>query len=268
MGSLDRNRADHLDRLVDVPTAAAPADLRPLADLAADLRRSLSPAAEPARRGQVWARLAPRLEAVRTAPRPRWRPALRPAYALASLAAVLVLGLGTTTAFASTAALPGDALYPVKRGLEAAELALSRDDAALTAAFADRRLAEIESLSALGRWTDIEAVLGVYEQEVEGLSVSEAESVESQLERHVEVLERVRSQAPEPAQAGLDRAIEQAERGRRQAQERRGEKGPRPQPPGQERREEQAPESSETPHVPQRPGGLPPGWEKRATPTP
>ena len=155
MGSLDRNRADHLDRLVDDPTAAAPADLRPLADLAADLRRSLSPAAEPARRGQLWARLAPRLEAVRTAPRPSWRPALRPAYALASLAAVLVLGLGTTTAFASAAALPGDALYPVKRGLEAAELALSRDDAALTAAFADRRLAEIESLSALGRWTDI-----------------------------------------------------------------------------------------------------------------
>jgi hypothetical protein len=68
---------------------------------------------------------------------------------------VIVIGAGV----ASANALPGEALYPVKRGLEAAQLALTFDPEArarLQDAQAERRRAEAQQVLELGRETRIE----------------------------------------------------------------------------------------------------------------
>jgi hypothetical protein len=251
----EQRRAETLDRLVDGPVSAPgdSDDLRLLARLAVDLRRDLAPRpVEPARRQRVWARLAPRLER----PRRAWLPVFRPAYVLAALAVTIVCTLGTTTAYASGGALPGDPLYAVKRGVEQARLILSASpagDVALLAQFADRRVGEIERLAALGRWEDLAVAVAAYPDLVDDLVGQEPDRVEGQLGHHLEVLERVRSRAPSSAQPGLDRALERAGRGWREAERRRhepkpteapsaqetapAERGPRKTPPGLERKE-------------------------------
>ena len=286
LASGDKDRAERLDRLIPSgsPFGMRSAiddsrqddveaqDLRPLVQLASDLRRSFPEASVAPAGRRVWARLAPRLESARPSRRPAWRHVLRPAYVLASLAVVFALGLGTTTAFAAEAALPGDALYPLKRGVEKARLVFSITpgaDARLVSSFADRRLAEVEALIALERWVDVETALAAYPEAIDDLTDLDPTQAEAQLSRHLEVLERVRSGAPASAQAGLERALDHAANGRRQVRDRQTEH-PRPETPGQERRESAtATELGERIHpTPRRPGGLPPGWEKKETPAP
>lgn len=274
MTEVERRQAEGLERLIDdpnsIPTEPDPAiaaDLTDLVVMAAELRRGLAPEpASAATRARLWTRLQHRM---RADPEPGrgWLALLRPATALAAAALAVTLALATTVA-AAEAALPGDALYSVKRGLEAARLALSADDDILTANFADRRLEEIEELTAHGRWDDTEAALAQYTQGVESLAGVEPASVEGQLERHLEVLVRVRSQAPVQARAGLDRAIERTERSRQEARDREADKGPPPEAPGQEKKESGASGTPGPRYTPRRPGGLPPGWEKKLTPTP
>jgi len=260
----ERERAEDLERLLaDSGFDARQGEVRRVAELADVMRRNLAPPSPTAAvvrrvRARVWEGL-PRATA---AP----RGALRPAYALAVLALV-VLGSVTGVAFVAEAALPGDALYPVKRGLEQAQVALSSDDAALAAAFADRRLEEIEALTSLERWDDVGAAVDSYEAIIEELAGLEGTSVEGQLESHLEVLERVRRQAPEAALPGLDRAIERAKLGRDEARERREGKGPPPHAPGQDKKEDEGSEAPEASRTPRRPGSLPPGWPKKLTPT-
>lgn len=232
----EQRRAEILDRLVDDSPGApsGPDDLQVLARLAADVRRDLAPRpVDRARRQRVWARLASRLER----PQRGWKLNLRPAYALAALAVGLVCTLGTTTAYAAGNALPGDPLYAVKRGVEQARLALSTTtagDAALLSVFADRRVGEIERLAALGRWDDVESAVSAYPDLVESLGDLEPARIEGELGHHLEVLERVRSQAPAAAQAGLDRALERATRGREEIERRRHEPKPTDEPPVRE----------------------------------
>jgi hypothetical protein len=256
----EQRRAEILDRLVpsgipsDGPAGAPPDtdDLRLLAELAVDLRRDLAPRpVDSARRQRVWARLAPRLEK----PRRGWLPSFRPAYVLAALAVAIVCTLGTTTAYASGGALPGDPLYAVKRGVEQARLVISTTeagDAALMAAFADRRVAEIEQLAAFGRWDDVQAAVTDY-PDLAGLDLLDADQVEGQLRHHLEVLELVRSRAPQAAQAGLDRALERAARGRQDAERRRHE--PKPT---------ESPSLEATPPADRGPKKTPPGLERKA----
>jgi hypothetical protein len=80
------------------------------------------------------------------------RPAARLAFAGALAAALLVAGL--TSAAASGNSLPGDAFYPIKLGVERAQLAITFDPVArarLHAQFADVRLGEAKRLIAAGR---------------------------------------------------------------------------------------------------------------------
>jgi hypothetical protein len=84
--------------------------------------------------------------------------------ALVPLSLVLVLAVGGGTAYAAQGALPGDALYPVKRAVnERVEgaLALSREaKAKFDARVASRRLAEASALSSKGHLSDdVEAEL-------------------------------------------------------------------------------------------------------------
>ena len=92
----------------------------------------------------------------------RWNPldalprsAARLTFAGALAVAVLVGGL--TSAAASGNSLPGDPLYPIKLGVERAQLAITFDAAArarLHARFADVRLSEAQRLVAAGRVQD------------------------------------------------------------------------------------------------------------------
>ena len=80
------------------------------------------------------------------------RPIARVDYA-GALATALAVG-GLTAAAASDNSLPGDPLYPVKLGVERAQLATTFDSAArarLELQFADVRLAEAQRLFAAGR---------------------------------------------------------------------------------------------------------------------
>jgi uncharacterized membrane protein YgcG len=72
--------------------------------------------------------------------------------------AVFLFGGGGITAYASGSSLPGDALYPVKTSLEDARASLTNDDAIrarLFLGFAGRRLDEIKSLIADGRFGQV-----------------------------------------------------------------------------------------------------------------
>ncbi len=83
------------------------------------------------------------------------RPAARVAVAGAFAVALLVGGL--TSAAASENSLPGDALYPIKLGVERAQLAITFDPVArarLHAQFAEVRLQEAQRLVAAGRVQD------------------------------------------------------------------------------------------------------------------
>ena len=79
---------------------------------------------------------------------------------------------GVGVAFASTDALPGDVLYPVKTGIEDARLGLSGDEADvdLLLEFTGRRLGEIDELIEEDRFDDIEEAVSGYEDGMVQLS--------------------------------------------------------------------------------------------------
>ena len=190
----------------------------------------------------------------------------RPAFAMAVFAVILaILGLTTSAAYASTEALPGDLLYPVKHGLEQVRLAFStspQGEAALRADFADERLAEAEALVAAGRLADLESALQGYESEITalvalaeeipaGASAGPLEDLESRLSHNLEVLARVRAHVPASAQEAIGNAIERAGQGRAVIERVRGGGNPSELAPGQEGRpDDQSP-------------GSPQGWRDR-----
>ena len=243
----EQRRADALDRLIDVAAAGtAGGDLDPLIALAAEFRSALAPApaAGPVR-ARVLVRVTNRVAASQAAPRLGWRTILRAAYALAGLLLVLTITFGATAAYASEAALPGDVLYGVKRGLEDIQLVLSTTvagDSALVEHFADRRVDEIEALTGRGRWDDAERALQAYPEVVdELLALSQGAAADSQAARlahHLEVLLRVAEKTPAEARPALLRALERADRGRQEVERRRHELKPSDDPQGQEEDDE------------------------------
>lgn len=77
---------------------------------------------------------------------------------------------GGITASAASASLPGDALYPVKTSLENARASLTNDDAVkagLFLGFAGRRLDEIKSLIASGRFDHVPQAASLFERDIE-----------------------------------------------------------------------------------------------------
>ncbi len=259
MAESEQETASRLDRLLGVlASPSASGDLQPLVGLAAELRRTLAPAAATeATRHRVQARVLRRVREPR--PAARRRPStgrrsliLRPAFAIAGLLVALLLTFSTGVAYAAESTLPGDALYPVKRGLETAQLALSATtagDTALTASFVDRRLAEIETLTARGRWGDVDQALQAYATSVDELvrlealagDPSESTDVEARLSHHLEVLEHLRGIVPEAAQPALLKALERAGRGQQDIEDRQGGKKPDHVPPGQEKKDTDSP---------------------------
>lgn len=103
---------------------------------------------------------------VRTSPRFGWQPAW------AALLALIILALSLIfTTFASAKALPGEPLYPVKRAVEEAQLALTTSQErrlSLAETLDERRAREVQSLVEQGRIEQVEFA-GFLERNPKGL---------------------------------------------------------------------------------------------------
>jgi DNA-binding response OmpR family regulator len=137
-----------------------------------------------------------------------------------SLAVLVVLG----TTFASGYALPGDALYPVKSLVEDIQHTLAQDEVSLAhlhIQLAETRLEEAASLMEQGRYGDLPAAMTGYEHEMEvatwelvrfaggeeRYNRAVALVLEKRVERQVETLNALMSNAPNEAIPAIDRAI-------------------------------------------------------------
>lgn len=153
------------------------------------------------------------------------------------LAAAIGLTLLSATAVAASAnALPGQALYPVKRGAERVGLMVRFDRAGkarLHLEFAERRLAELSELLAArrsGEDVDVGAAMRAYNDQVARVENDVAAAalgrdfeallahVQAQLQKHVDTLTDLRdNQVPEQARDAIQKAIDNAETARSRA---------------------------------------------------
>ncbi|OGO16532.1 MAG: hypothetical protein A2Z14_02135 [Chloroflexi bacterium RBG_16_48_8] len=92
---------------------------------------------------------------------------LKPALQLLSILVVIFsLGTGVSAVYASGDSLPGDALYPIKIGVENLQLLLTFDDASearLQIEFAQKRIGEMKALAEQGRYEDIQTAAEGYQ---------------------------------------------------------------------------------------------------------
>jgi hypothetical protein len=237
-----------------------------LVRLASDLRQLAPPAGEVAARRRIWARLLPAIRQHRASRPPAGRstfggsrPAWRPALALTGLlAAVGLLGASAGVARASGDALPGDPLYPLKRGIERARIGLSwtsEGDAALWVGYAQERLMEAEQLVSRGRVGDLGEALNGYEEALDALVVladdipvedgpGSLEDIQEEISRNLEALERVRERVPAAAADAIGEVIERAAERQAEVEQAAGRGHPERTPPGQIRRATAQPDGS------------------------
>jgi hypothetical protein len=228
-------RREALDRALDRMSAADPAAPRPevLDDVARLLQsarllpgamvRSVAPAVAEDHLATLRRDRARAFVVVPTARRRGLR-----AGAVALLAgAVLLLGAGGAVA-ASSNALPGDALYGVKRAVERISLAMHRDPvgrAALHLQLAKTRLDEIQALIDAGRDPggdvgDFEAELSAAEEDaLNALALGkDADAllahVQEMITKHLQTLRNVLAAAPPQAQDAINHAIQNAQTAR------------------------------------------------------
>jgi hypothetical protein len=140
------------------------------------------------------------------------------------LVLVVVFGGSAASAYAAQGSLPGDALYPMKTAIEDASVDFSMDSASevrLYLRLAEKRIAEIESLAAEGRYADMQKAVERFESHVEkaikGLLVvaqgdpAEARTLAASLgglmERHAQVLLALMVTSPDGVQATFEGAV-------------------------------------------------------------
>lgn len=141
------------------------------------------------------------------------------------LVAVFLFGGAGMTAYASQSALPGDALYSVKTGVEQTRVTLARDaaeKARLNLTFAERRLDEIARLIENGRYADIAQAVQEYEKYVQS-AIAELETVAAGdptgaqelasqvavlLNRYAQTLSGMVGALPDTARTEVERAIQ------------------------------------------------------------
>jgi len=153
--------------------------------------------------------------------------------AVGLVAAALLVLMASSAVAASSSALPGEALYGVKRAVERVRLSFPggpAPKAQLHLEFADRRLAELQELLAqreAGEDVDVGAAMKAYGQELakaerdaeEALALGSDDSfiehVLARLDRHVQRLEFIRdNRVPEHARDAIQRAIDNAQMAR------------------------------------------------------
>jgi Domain of unknown function (DUF5667) len=189
-----------------------------------------------------------------------WRIALQAAVVLVMLVCLVVGSTGI--AYASQNALPGDALYPVKLGLEQVELLVTLDpqaDLRLHMQFSQLRIVEMQRLLALGRYEDLAIASANYRYHIrQALSLlrmlaaqdaahaqASALEVEVALTAQADTLGMLADIAPEAARAELEAAEQAARDGAQEAHEIGGD-SETPQPTVVTGEEEE-PQATETP---------------------
>ena len=207
------DRYQDLTAYVDLLRAAPPAAARP--EFVADLRSGLMAAADTL---LVPAATQPRLApVVRLAPPSRRRRRLGVA-----AAAFVIVGGSAGVAAAAQGSLPGDPLYPVKRGIESAQVSLNSSDAAKghdLIAQAGTRLDEIDSLMSDGNSTSqITDTLAAYEHSASsgadllfaayqrGGSADDLATLRTAFSGQLDRLQQLAGQAPPTTQPGFDSA--------------------------------------------------------------
>ncbi len=219
------------------------AGVLPLAELAARLQSVPHPELSPTALTTGLVRVREELAARGRSRQVRRRRFGRLAWAAIAVVAALLLTT-TGTVLAAGDSLPGDLLYPVKRGSEAVQLALTwRPEARseLLLSFAERRLQEVTAVcSQVDCPEDLlydlagqtEEAAAEIERLPPGKQAGLWEKMTLLTERQQEVLTTVMEGAPASARPGLERALERSRRGHERA--RQGlekEKGPPPELP-------------------------------------
>ncbi len=152
-------------------------------------------------------------------PQKRWATVI----VLIGLWACLLIGGGAV--YASGDALPGDALYPVKRAAEVVQLNLARDEAShaqLRLNLAARRIEEAEALFNQGRPAQMPQVLADYAAQMEAASVLVSQEKKVKPEQQAALVEllvtaqarqeaqlvALADRAPDPVRASVQQAIQ------------------------------------------------------------
>lgn len=143
---------------------------------------------------------------------------------LVLLVLALLAGTVTLTQAAAQAAIPGDALYPVKTSIELARLTLAKDAgvrAEMRMAFAEQRLQEIRILIEEGRFQEVGRAVLAFEMDI-NQAILELETVSSvdparaarlaleitsALTRYAQALSVMAASAPESVQTEVARAL-------------------------------------------------------------
>lgn len=214
------------------------ADLLPLLELARRLEAVRRPELRPEVLTTGLVHVQERLAGRRTGPRRRlWQVA----WALAVFLLALILGTAGL-ALAAEGSLPGEPLYPIKRGSEQLRLALTTTPdsrSALLLSFAERRLDEVAAVCSPAACPgDLLADLGNQTEEAAGEieRLPEEEQVEplkrlvDLTTRQQEVLRTLLERAPEAARPGLERALERSHQGQERARRKLERHGQEPHP--------------------------------------
>lgn len=259
-GEFER-RLESLARGEDSPGQGS-ADLE---SLALRVREGLAPPpARAAFKAAARWRLLHRLPRLPSPAPSRSRPALgmlrRLAFAAASV--VLALSVGTAgIAYASQEALPGEALYGVKRGIETARWSLTeepRSQAALLSDLAAERMREIQALADAGRDDLLAPTLSEYVQTLDrlqsvvdalpaGLQAQVLAQASARVQQHERVLEGLLEKVPPQALPAIERAIERTSHSQEVLQALQQGESPSDLAPGQEKEKEHGPKRTPGP---------------------
>jgi hypothetical protein len=260
----ERSRSADLDRRLSPPAGGTPGptgDEQALARFALQVRETLrSPAPRPAFTAAARRQLLSRLP---TAPAPRLAlPGAVRRLAFAAASVLVAFSLGTAgVAYAAQEAVPGDALYGIKRGLETARWSLTGEPEAqveLLSRFAAERVQEVEALAEAGRDALVAQTLEAYQQTLEqlqtvagglpqGIRAGVIAQAEEKVQQHARVLERVREQVPPQAQAAIERALERTSHSQEVLEQLQQGASPSDLAPGQDKEREHGPKRTPGP---------------------
>lgn len=154
---------------------------------------------------------------------------LRPALLWTIILVLAVSLIGGGTAYASSSALPGDDLYPLKLSVEEARLFLADDavDVSLSVQFAQNRAEEIQALIETDRDEDLSLAVDLFSDQVIAATDSLAVLAQTEPERaarlgsqldqtlatHTEKLNSLLTTVPDAAKPAIERALLASSRG-------------------------------------------------------
>lgn len=256
----ERRLAAELERRLEARSSrsAPPVGSQPdeLEGLAVQLQERLAPPpARAAFKAAARWRLLHRLPRLSAHAPSRRTPALgmlrKLAFATASV--LLAFSLGTAgVAYATQEAMPWEALYGVKRGIETARYSLTEDpraQAALLSDLAAERMREIQALADAGRDALLAPMLSDYVQTLdrlqvvagalpESLQVQVLAQASARVQQHEQILERLLGQVSTQAVPAIERAIERTSHSQEVLEALRQGESPSDHAPGQNKEEQ------------------------------